>query len=171
MSYNLSDLGIGGMQSAASALKSKAEDYVNQPDVELQWAVKAYAHAETYFNLITSVDPSILKLTREDDEIYSKFRQEFPDFKVDVLTEDELKSEKAKEKWRPFCESFKGQTEDYNYGTLVRLDSAKDYSEENSILGLRIQFLAIEIARDREGHNSQLRFTYNKKKAEKKEES
>lgn len=37
------------------------------------------------------------------------------------------------QKWRDFCEDFKGRVEDYNYGTLLRLHSAEDYSQENSM--------------------------------------
>lgn len=83
--------------------------------------------------------------------------------------------------WRSFCNQFEGLVEDFNYGTLLRLDCEGDYTEENSIFGTcaspqvcfervkleklmsatrflfsvtRIQFLAIEIARNREGYNS-----------------
>ena len=47
--------------------------------------------------------------------------------------------------------------EDFSLGSLLRLDSSKDYSEENTMIAVKIQFLAIEIARNREGHNSELR--------------
>lgn len=87
------------------------------------------------------------------------------------------------QKWRPFCLQFEGAVEDFNLGTLLRLDCRRGYSEENSVLGERraggagrgaevcvgglavtppplllpaaprIQFLAIEIARNREGCN------------------
>ncbi|NXR65589.1 PBDC1 protein, partial [Rhadina sibilatrix] len=60
------------------------------------------------------------------------------------------------QKWRPFCLRFEGLVEDFNFGTLLRLDSRRDYSEENTILAPRIQFLAIEIARNREGCNQQV---------------
>ena len=32
-----------------------------------------------------------------DNEIYEEFRQDFPDFKVDVINEEDLKSVEAKE--------------------------------------------------------------------------
>lgn len=38
-----------------------------------------------------------LKLTPYDEEIYSSFKEEFPDFKLDVLEEDSLKSKESKE--------------------------------------------------------------------------
>lgn len=47
--------------------------------------------------MISSVDPTALKLTKMDDEIYEEFRKDFPDLKIDVIKEDELKSAEAKE--------------------------------------------------------------------------
>lgn len=130
-----------------------ADNYMNNPDIEMSWAIKAIGHAETYYNLISSVDPKHLKLTPKDDTIYKKFREDFPDFNVGVIKEDDLKAESAKTKWREFCETFKGEVEDYSYGTLLRLDSKGDISDGNTIFSIRVQFLAIEIARNREGHN------------------
>ncbi|XP_015255001.1 PREDICTED: protein PBDC1 [Cyprinodon variegatus] len=56
-------------------------------------------------------------------------------------------------RWRAFCNQFEGIVEDFNYGTLLRLDCEKDYSEENTIFATRVQFFAVEIARNREGCN------------------
>ena len=41
-------------------------------------------------------------------------------------------------KWRPFCESYRDQVEEYNMGTLLRISSESDYCEENTTLGLFI---------------------------------
>ncbi|CAG9766887.1 unnamed protein product [Ceutorhynchus assimilis] len=121
------------------------------------WAMRAYEHAEIYFNILCSVDPKILRLTPEDDLIYKLFREEFPSLDVRVIIENELKSTREKAKWRPFCEKFRNVVEDYSYGTLLRSDASKDYKEDNTILVTRIQFFAIEIARNREGVNDSLR--------------
>ena len=43
------------------------------------------------------MDPTILKLTPMDDEIHKQFREDFKDLKVDVLQEDEIKSEANKQ--------------------------------------------------------------------------
>lgn len=134
-------------------ISKKAEEYSNDQGVEQIWAFKAFHHAETYMNLISSLDSRLLKLTKNDDDIYKKFQEDFPDMSVDIVKEDQLKSPAAKEKWRPFCNHFKENVDDFNYGTLLRLDCNKDYSEENSILVTRIQFFAIEIARNRQGFN------------------
>jgi hypothetical protein len=50
--------------------------------------------------------------------------------------------------------------EDYSFGTLLRADASKEYSEDNSILVTRIQFYAIELARNKEGVNDLLRKTF-----------
>ncbi|XP_067879092.1 protein PBDC1 [Heterodontus francisci] len=161
----LGSLGGGNLMPAAQALSLPADDYGNDQNLEMMWAMKAYEHAEIYFNLICSVDPRFLKLTREDDQIYEKFRKQFRDMKVDILDPNELKSETAKLEWRPFCLQFETLVEDFNYGTLLRLDCSKDYVEENTIFATRIQFFAIEIARNREGHNTALYETSAKAKA------
>ncbi|XP_030625193.1 protein PBDC1 [Chanos chanos] len=149
----VASLGVEGAQAAAHALSLPAEAYGNDERIEAIWAMKAYNHAEIYFNLISSVDPKYLKLTKNDDLIYTKFKETFNDIKLQILDPEQLKSAEAKEKWRPFCNSFEGAVEDFNYGTLLRLDCSKEYTEENTIFATRIQFFAIEIARNREGFN------------------
>ncbi|RWS29476.1 protein PBDC1-like protein [Leptotrombidium deliense] len=141
----------------SSILRSPAEDFVNDPEIEQLWAIKAVEQMTVYFNLIKSVSTKELKLTPQDDLIYSEFRTEFPDFKVDVIDLESLKSEEAKSKWRPFCNKFENLVADFNFATFVRLDCGGDYDESNSVVVPRIQFLAIEIARNREGFNEKLR--------------
>ncbi|XP_077354552.1 protein PBDC1 [Festucalex cinctus] len=152
-SDGLSSLGPDGASSAAHALSLPAEAYGNDERLEAMWAMKASNHADVYFNLISSVDPKFLKLTKMDDDIYSAFRDAFRDLDVQVLDPERLKSTQAKERWRPFCNRFEGLVEDFNYGTLLRLDCRQDYSQENTIFATRIQFFAVEIARNREGLN------------------
>ncbi|XP_021352283.1 protein PBDC1-like [Mizuhopecten yessoensis] len=166
MSFGLEGLNVNQMTSAASALSTDASKYVNDASLEMQWAMKAYHHAETYFNLLCSVDSSLLKLTNKDDEIYKNFRQAFPNMAIDVLKEDELKTTDAKSTWRPFVQSYEGEVEDYNFGTLVRKDCTGDISDDNTVLVLRIQFLAIEIARNREGLNAAVKEKVKKQKEE-----
>jgi hypothetical protein len=123
----------------------------NHPDIEKQWAVKAMHQAETYIKLIQAVDTKKIKLTRLDDEIYKHFRSEFPDMELHELRVDkDFKSEAAKEKWRQFLQKYE-KVADYNFGTLLRIRSDQDYTEENSFFVTRMQFYAIEIARNREG--------------------
>ena len=47
-----------------------------------------------------------------------------------------------------------GSFQDYNFGTLLRLDPKEGYTSENTCFALRVQFLAIEIARNKEGANN-----------------
>ncbi|EDV40839.1 uncharacterized protein Dana_GF23717 [Drosophila ananassae] len=143
------------LMQGASLLSRPAEEFGNDTLVEEMWAAKALEHAEVHFNLLTSVDPSQLKLTPYDDQIYATFRQDFPDLKVGLLSDDILKSAVEKLKWRQFAEKF-NKMEDYSYGTLMRADASKEFSPDNSIFVFRVQFLAIEIARNREGLNHEV---------------
>ncbi|KAJ7356373.1 Protein pbdc1 [Desmophyllum pertusum] len=133
--------------------ETDANKYGNDAQMEMVWALKAHHQAETYFKLISAMDASRLHLTKYDDDIYRQFKRYFKMLKVDLLKVEDLKSEEAKVKWRPFCNMYEGKVEDYNFGTLLRIDCNKDYNEENTILVTRIQFYAVEIARNRRGLN------------------
>ncbi|KAJ1342096.1 hypothetical protein BSLG_002657 [Batrachochytrium salamandrivorans] len=154
-----------------------AENAENFEDIEKQWAVKSFHHAETYFKLVSSVPARQVKLTPIDDEIYTAFRGEFPDLNVGVLKElEDFKTEKAKAKWRDFIMNiviqlspnchpiviqlppprYEKKVQDFNFGTLLRNRSGEDYAQDNCFFVTRFQFLAIEIARNREGNNDAL---------------
>jgi hypothetical protein len=129
----------------------------NLEDIEKQFAVKAVHQMGAYWSLITAIPPSKLKLTKFDDEIVEKFFEAFPEFnnkeKLAILNEDELKTKEAKERWRDYIKNFDGKIEDFNFGTLLRKDASDEYSEENTIFVVRIQFYAFELARNRFGLN------------------
>lgn len=110
------------------------------------------------------MDPKLLKLTAHDDQIYKTFRETFPNLSVKKINEENMKSIEGKNQWRPFCEQFKDIVEDYSMGTLLRADCTAEYTEENSILSTRIQFYAIELARNREGFNDCIRENFKPKK-------
>lgn len=154
--------------AGSSLLSRPATEFDNDPLVERMWVMKAMEHAKVYFNILCSVDPKFLKLTPHDEQIYKAFRTTFPDLKVDKIIEDELKSPEGKAQWRPFCERFKDIVEDYNFGTLLRADCEEDYTEENSIFTTRIQFYAIELARNREGLNDGIRVKFKPSRTAKK---
>lgn len=59
--------------------------------------------------------------------------------------------------WRDFCEKYKTRIDNYNFATLLRLRCDGDYTPENTTIAPRIQFYAIEIARNREGLNDEIR--------------
>uniref|UniRef100_A0A3Q1HNW8 Polysaccharide biosynthesis domain containing 1 n=1 Tax=Acanthochromis polyacanthus TaxID=80966 RepID=A0A3Q1HNW8_9TELE len=111
--------------------------------------VKTFKLDPVLFQLISSVDPKFLKLTKLDDKIYSTFRESFKDLDVKVLTHDQLKSDTAKERWRPFCNQFEGLVEDFNFGTLLRLDCEKDYVEDNTVFG-EFLFCCFHVFREQE---------------------
>lgn len=133
-----------------------ADNADNLEEIEKQFAVKAVMQAETYWGLISKIKPSSLKLTKHDDDIFEALLEDFPEFKdpakVAVISESEMKSALGKARWRAFCEKFK-EIEDYNFGTLLRVKAAEEYSQENTLFAVRIQFYAIEIARNRYGLN------------------
>lgn len=117
--------------------------------------------------LICSVDPKLLHLTSVDETIHTTFRSEFPDMQVKKVDENEMKSRDGKMKWRFFCERFKILVANYNFGTLLRINCEENYSEVNSILVTKIQFLAIELARNKEGFNDKLRSSFKGKLCDK----
>lgn len=52
---------------------------------------------------------------------------------------------------------YKSKLENYNFATLLRLQCDGDYTPENTTIAPKIQFYAIEIARNREGFNDVIR--------------
>ena len=160
----LSNHGVGaeGLLAAQSVLGAPSDSVGNDGRVEELWAMKAIEHAEVYFNLLCSVEPSRLKLSGSqelDDKIYKDFKESFPDLNIAKLTEDDIKNAKAKVAWREFCNRYK-DVEDFSLGALLRMDSTKNYDEDNTMLAIKIQFFAIEIARNREGLNDSLRSNF-----------
>ena len=94
-----------------------------------------------------------------DGAIYTHFRTVFPSLNVSLLSDATLKSASAKLQWRQFCTSYDNHPslKDFNFGTLLRLDARRDYSEDNVTIVPKIQWLAIEIARNREGKNDHIK--------------
>ncbi|CCA69639.1 hypothetical protein PIIN_03578 [Serendipita indica DSM 11827] len=130
----------------------------NLAEIEKQFAVKAVEHAQTYWNLLEAIPPRTLRLTRLDDEIYEHFVTEFPELvenpeRIKALDEDIMKDANGKERWRKFIAAYEKRVDDYNFGSLIRTDAAGEYSQVNSIFVTRMQFYALEIARNRLGYN------------------
>ena len=129
----------------------------NFEDMEKQFAVKAVHHMTVYWSILGKLPGSRLRLTRLDDQILEHLHKDFPDFDpVKPLDEDEMKSKDGKEKWRNFVNAYeKGENkiEDFNFGTMLRKDPKTEYGEEETIFAVRMQFYAIEIARNRSGLN------------------
>ncbi|ODM23769.1 hypothetical protein SI65_01358 [Aspergillus cristatus] len=130
------------------------EEAQNLEDMEKQFAVKAVEHLMTYWAILEKVPGSKLRLTKMDDEIYAHFKEEFPDFDpAATLIEDEMKSKAGKEKWRNWMMKYEKTIHDFNFGTIIRTNPKCEYDQDTTIFGVRMQFYAIEIARNRAGLN------------------
>lgn len=129
----------------------------NLGEIEKQFAVKAVQQMEVYWKILGAVKGSQLKLTPFDDEIVEEFFEAFPEYKdpakLKVINEDDLKSPEGKSRWRDYLKKFEDKIEDYNFGTLIRTDSSREYEQDNTIFVVRLQFYAFEIARNRAGLN------------------
>ncbi|EFR05356.1 DUF757 domain-containing protein [Nannizzia gypsea CBS 118893] len=126
----------------------------NLEDMEKQFAVKAVQQMATYWAILERAPGSKLRLTKLDDEIYESFKTEFPEFDpAATINEDEMKSKAGKEKWRNWMKQYEEKVADYNFGTLLRANPKFEYGEKETIFVVRMQFYAIEIARNRAGLN------------------
>ncbi|KAF3387670.1 Protein PBDC1 [Penicillium rolfsii] len=138
------------------------EQAENLEDMEKQFAVKvltykldtAVEHLMTYWAILEKVKGSSLRLTKMDDEIYESFKADFPDFDpAATVNEDEMKSKAGKEKWRNWINKFEKKIDDFNFGTIIRTRADVEYDQDTTVFGVRMQFYAIEIARNRAGLN------------------
>jgi len=108
----------------------------------------------TYWQLLENIPGSKLRLTKFDDEIHEHFKKEFPDFDpADTIDEERMKSKQGKEEWRKFIAEYEKKVDDYNFGTMLRSNPKFEYGEKETIFAVRMQFYAVEIARNRAGLN------------------
>ena len=116
--------------------------------------ITAVEHLMTYWAILEKVKGSQLRLTKMDDEIYESFKEAFPEYNpADSLNEDEMKSKAGKEKWRNWINKFEKKIDDFNFGTMIRTRADVEYDQDTTIFGVRMQFYAVEIARNRAGLN------------------
>ncbi|KAH6667095.1 DUF757 domain-containing protein [Plectosphaerella plurivora] len=135
-----------------------ASEADNLEDVTVQ-------HMETYWNILEKVKGSSLRLTKLDDEIYTHLTIDFPEFDpAEPIDEDKMKSKAGKERWRKFLMAYEKRVDDYNFGTMLRTDPKLEYTQHETIFVPRMQFYAVEIARNRKGLND---WIYEKAQAEK----
>jgi hypothetical protein len=98
--------------------------------------MKSIQHMMTYWQLLSGIPGSKLKLTKIDDDIYTHFKEEFPDFDPAVpIDEDHMKSKVGKEKWRQFISKYENTVTDYNFGTMLRISPKTEYGEKETIFG------------------------------------
>ncbi|KAJ5632500.1 Protein PBDC1 [Penicillium lividum] len=130
------------------------EQAENLDDMEKQFAVKAVEHLMTYWAILEKVKGSQLRLTKMDDEILESFTKTFPEINpAGPINEDEMKSKAGKDKWRNWMNQYQKTIDDYNFGTIFRTRADVEYDQDTTIFGVRMQFYAIEIARNRAGLN------------------
>lgn len=146
-----------------------AEHAGNNEEMEQQFAVKAVQQMSVYWNILETMPGSKLRLTPFDDKILDHLKQDFPELDpAEEIDEDTMKSKEGKERWRKFCMHYSegaDKVEDFNYGTMLRKSPKVEYEEKNTIFSVRMQFYAIEIARNRAGLND---WVYEKAQAESK---
>ncbi|EPE08521.1 hypothetical protein F503_04108 [Ophiostoma piceae UAMH 11346] len=134
--------------------KFDAESADNFEDIEKQFAVKAVTHMETYWKILERVRGSALRLTKIDDDIIEHLKKDFPEFDpAETIDEDAMKSKTGKERWRNFMMAYEKTVEDYNFGTMMRSGPQFEHDQDTVIFVPRMQFYAIEIARNRAGLN------------------
>ncbi|KAG5513481.1 hypothetical protein PMAC_000912 [Pneumocystis sp. 'macacae'] len=109
--------------------KIEANQIENFEDIEKQFAVKVVQHAQVYWNLLTQTKGK-----------YSSSAS------VSLIDEDKIKSSEDKTKWRKFMMAYENKIDNFNFGTLLRIDANKEYQEKTTIFVPRIQFYTIEIA-------------------------
>jgi len=141
-----------------SAQKFDPETAENLGEIEKQFAVLAVEQAQTYWNLLEKIPPSSLRLTKIDDDIFEDLNKSFPELvsnssQLEKLDEDQMKSADGKKRWRDFIMPYEKKVKDYNFGTLIRTNSKGEYGQDNTLFVTRMQFYAIEIARNRLGLN------------------
>ncbi|KAL2202955.1 DUF757 domain-containing protein [Sarocladium strictum] len=131
-----------------------ADEAGNMEDMEKQFAVKVVQHMQTYWSILEKVKGSSLRLTKMDDEIYAHLQEAFPEFDPEkTIDEDEMKSKSGKQRWRDFMMQYEKVIDDYNFGTMVRNNPKAEYDEDTTIFVPRMQFYAVEIARNKKGLN------------------
>ncbi|POR33823.1 Protein PBDC1 [Tolypocladium paradoxum] len=142
-----------------------AEEAINMEEMEKQFAVKVVQHMQTYWSILEKVKGSTLRLTKMDEDIYGHLNEAFPEFNpAATIDEDEMKSKAGKERWRAFMMAYEKKIDDYNFGTMVRNSAKAEYGEDTTIFVPRMQFYAIEIARNKNGLND---WIYEQAQAEK----
>lgn len=103
---------------------------------------------ETYWKILEKVKGSSLRLTKIDDDIYTHFKKDFPEYNVGgKLDQDAMKSKEGKERWRKFIGEYEKKVDDYNFGTMLRDSPKAEYGPDTTMMSVRMQFYAIEIAR------------------------
>jgi hypothetical protein len=91
----------------------------------------------TYWSILETIKGSDLKLTKMDDEILAHLKADFPDFNpATPINEDEMKSKDGKDRWRKFMMKYEKLVDDYNFGTMMRIDPKTEYGKDETMFGM-----------------------------------
>jgi hypothetical protein len=156
--------GAGMVAAADPSTLSQAEldhmdalEVENSGEIEMNGIMYAVDYMSDHWRMLTSTsDASELVLTEdraEDDRLYREFRAAFGAMDVHRTASDMLQDPRTQETWRTFMMAQDGRLKEFNMISLLRIDAALGYDDANTLLVPRVQFLAIEIARNREGVN------------------
>lgn len=145
-------------------------EVVNDPGVERVGSAETWRVCEKHWKQLTSTaEPSTLVLSadaKEDRHLYNVFRSQFG-LDVRRIAWADLHNDFEMAKWRAVLSACEGRVQWYNMMYLLRADASKSYVEQKDekgpdghsdglLLVPRIQWLMIEIARNREGVNDGL---------------
>ncbi|KAL0237245.1 hypothetical protein PCE1_000642 [Barthelona sp. PCE] len=156
---NLKEVGINSdrVRQMTKEEMADATHVDNDEEVEAIFAEKAAKYAATYDKLLLKhANLSRMRLCKLDDQIYTHFREEFPDISVDKMEVEQWKE--PKKKWHDFMMLYhEGEFKlaNFSMGTLFRPDASRRVEVDNCEIMPRVQFYAFEIARNREGINDQ----------------
>ncbi|CAG5089709.1 Oidioi.mRNA.OKI2018_I69.PAR.g12318.t1.cds [Oikopleura dioica] len=142
---------------------SKLENKIDSLNNDAEWLPKAFQQAQVHMKLLLSLGPCKIKFSPLDEKIYESFRKAFPDFdisNVDEDLQDELISGDNKLQWINWMDELKADLKDFDRKSLLRKRPDGDYTSMNTTFCHRAQFLAIEIARNKEGLNQKIADAY-----------
>eukprot|EP01043_Picozoa_sp_COSAG02_P018008 COSAG02_NODE_829_length_16689_cov_16.659433_5_plen_1004_part_00 len=145
-------------------------EVVNDPGVERVGSAETWRVCEKHWKELTATtDPRSLVLSddaNQDRRLYNVFRSQFG-LDVRHITWADLHNDFEMDKWRAVLSACEGRVRWHNMMYLLRADANKSYVEQKDdkgpdghsdglLLVPRIQWLMIEIARNREGLNDGL---------------
>ena len=133
----------------------------NDAGMEERGIFDAIVYAESHWTKLTSpslASPADLVMSESaemDVRLMRSFRGEFgSSFNIACVSVASLKEKKVRVKWRSFLEAVGAVVPLYHMMTLLRLDARLGYTDGNTILVPRVQYLMIEAARNLEGVNN-----------------
>lgn len=156
--------GAGVVAAADASSLSQADldhmdslEVENSGEIEMNGIMYAVDYMNDHWKMLTEADDAATLVLAgskaEDDRLYREFRAAFGSMDVTVTKNETLKDTRTQETWRAFMMSQDGRMDEFNMISLLRIDSGGNYDDANTLLVPRVQFLAIEIARNREGIN------------------